>query len=81
MTRRILLVAHPRRVEAQYLAGEVAAAAMRAGLNAKGLGGSPIRGAAGNAEYLLWLTPRPDEGLTAAHVTELAATLSTEVPS
>ena len=32
MTRRILLVAHPRRVEAQYLAGEVAARLHVAGL-------------------------------------------------
>jgi len=60
---------------------EVVAAATRVGLNARGLHGSPIRGAAGNAEYLLWLTPRPDEGLTAAQVTELVTTLSTEVPT
>jgi 23S rRNA (cytidine1920-2'-O)/16S rRNA (cytidine1409-2'-O)-methyltransferase len=57
---------------------EVVAAATQAGLNAKALRGSPIRGATGNAEYLLWLTPRPDQGLTTAQVTELAATLSTE---
>jgi 23S rRNA (cytidine1920-2'-O)/16S rRNA (cytidine1409-2'-O)-methyltransferase len=56
----------------------VVAAATAAGLNAKALCGSPIRGATGNAEYLLWLTPRPDEGLTTAQVTELATTLSTE---
>ena len=60
---------------------EVVAAATTAGLNAKALRGSPIRGATGNAEYLLWLTPRPNEGLSAAEVTELAATLSTEVPT
>ena len=60
---------------------EVVAAATTAGLNAKALRGSPIRGATGNAEYLLWLTPRPDEGLTTAQVTELAATLSTEAPT
>ncbi len=59
---------------------EVVAAATTAGLCARALRGSPIRGATGNAEYLLWLTPRPDEGLTAAQVTELAATLSTEAP-
>jgi NAD+ kinase len=50
MTRRILLVAHPRRVEAQYLAGEVAARLHVAGLQvvlladaaeAMILGGSP----------------------------------------
>jgi len=59
---------------------EVVAAARTAGLNAKALRGSSIRGATGNAEYLLWLTPRPDQGLTAGQVTELAATLSTEAP-
>jgi 23S rRNA (cytidine1920-2'-O)/16S rRNA (cytidine1409-2'-O)-methyltransferase len=57
---------------------EVVAAAQRAGLTAKDLCASPIRGTTGNAEYLLWLTPRPDQGLTSAQVTELAATLSTE---
>jgi NAD+ kinase len=50
MTRRILLVAHPKRVEAQYLAGEVAARLHVAGLQvalladaaeAMILGGSP----------------------------------------
>lgn len=58
----------------------VVAAATSADLIAKALRGSPIRGATGNAEYLLWLTPRPDEGLTAGQVTELAAKLSTEAP-
>jgi 23S rRNA (cytidine1920-2'-O)/16S rRNA (cytidine1409-2'-O)-methyltransferase len=57
---------------------EVVAAATTAGLKAKALCRSPIRGATGNAEYLLWLTPRPEVGLTTAQVTELAATLSTE---
>jgi 23S rRNA (cytidine1920-2'-O)/16S rRNA (cytidine1409-2'-O)-methyltransferase len=57
---------------------EVVSAAAGVGLHARGLRGSPIRGATGNAEYLLWLTPRPDEGLTTAQVTELATTLSTE---
>jgi 23S rRNA (cytidine1920-2'-O)/16S rRNA (cytidine1409-2'-O)-methyltransferase len=57
---------------------EVVAAAKTAGLTTKDLCASPIRGAAGNAEYLVWLTPRPDQGLTSAQVTELAATLSTE---
>jgi 23S rRNA (cytidine1920-2'-O)/16S rRNA (cytidine1409-2'-O)-methyltransferase len=57
---------------------EVVAAATAAGLNAKALCHSPIRGTTGNAEYLLWLTPRPEQGLTAGQVTELAATLSTE---
>jgi len=41
---------------------QVVAAATVAGLGAKALRGSPIRGATGNAEYLLWLTPRPGEG-------------------
>ena len=60
---------------------EVVTAASSVGLNAKALCGSPIRGATGNAEYLLWLTPRPDEGMTTAQVTRLAATLSTEAPT
>jgi 23S rRNA (cytidine1920-2'-O)/16S rRNA (cytidine1409-2'-O)-methyltransferase len=58
----------------------VVSAATTVGLNAKALLASPIRGATGNAEYLLWLTRRPDEGLTTAQVTELAATLSREAP-
>jgi len=57
---------------------EVVAAATKADLFALGLCASPIRGTTGNAEYLLWLTPRPDQGLTTAQVTALAATLSTE---
>jgi 23S rRNA (cytidine1920-2'-O)/16S rRNA (cytidine1409-2'-O)-methyltransferase len=57
---------------------EVVAAAATARLSARSLCASPIRGATGNAEYLLWLTPRPDQGLTTAQVTGLAATLSTE---
>jgi 23S rRNA (cytidine1920-2'-O)/16S rRNA (cytidine1409-2'-O)-methyltransferase len=57
---------------------EVVAAATQTGLNAQGLCASPIRGATGNAEYLLWLTPRPDQGLTTVQVAALAATLSTE---
>ena len=60
---------------------EVVAAATAAGLQAKALCASPIRGTTGNAEYLLWLTPRPEQGLTTAQVTELAATLSTEAPT
>jgi 23S rRNA (cytidine1920-2'-O)/16S rRNA (cytidine1409-2'-O)-methyltransferase len=59
---------------------QVVSAATAAGLTVKALCGSPIRGTTGNAEYLLWLTPRPDQGLTSAQVTELAATLSTEAP-
>jgi 23S rRNA (cytidine1920-2'-O)/16S rRNA (cytidine1409-2'-O)-methyltransferase len=57
---------------------DVVAVANTAGLSAQALCGSPIRGATGNAEYLLWLTPRPGQGLTTAQVTELAVTLSTE---
>jgi 23S rRNA (cytidine1920-2'-O)/16S rRNA (cytidine1409-2'-O)-methyltransferase len=57
---------------------EVVAAASAAGLTPRALRASPIRGGSGNAEYLLWLTPRPDQGLTARQVTNLAATLSTE---
>lgn len=60
---------------------DVVAAAEAAGLTARGLRGSPIRGATGNAEYLVWLTPRPDQGLTSEQVTALAATLSTEAPA
>jgi len=57
---------------------DVVAASEALGLTVKAVLGSPIRGATGNAEYLLWLTPRPDEGLTAAQVTSLASTLSTQ---
>jgi 23S rRNA (cytidine1920-2'-O)/16S rRNA (cytidine1409-2'-O)-methyltransferase len=56
----------------------VVGAARAVGLNAKALRSSPIRGATGNAEYLLWLTPRPGQVLTAEELTDLAATLSTE---
>jgi 23S rRNA (cytidine1920-2'-O)/16S rRNA (cytidine1409-2'-O)-methyltransferase len=59
---------------------DVAAAARNVGLNVLGLCASPIRGATGNAEYLLWLSPRPHEGLSAAQVTQLAAILSMEAP-
>jgi 23S rRNA (cytidine1920-2'-O)/16S rRNA (cytidine1409-2'-O)-methyltransferase len=60
---------------------KVVAAAETAGLTAKALCASPIRGATGNAEYLLWLTPRPEPGLSTGQVAELAATLSTEAPA
>jgi 23S rRNA (cytidine1920-2'-O)/16S rRNA (cytidine1409-2'-O)-methyltransferase len=56
----------------------VVAGARAAGLSAQALCASPIRGTTGNAEYLLWLTPRPDQGLTTAQVSAMAATLSTE---
>ncbi|GAB3080645.1 TlyA family RNA methyltransferase [Pedococcus soli] len=42
---------------------EVTRAAIEAGLHPKGLAESPIRGGEGNAEYLLWLTPRAEESL------------------
>ena len=42
---------------------EVARVAIDAGLHPKGLAESPIRGGEGNAEYLLWLTPRAEESL------------------
>ncbi|GAA4731919.1 TlyA family RNA methyltransferase [Pedococcus ginsenosidimutans] len=42
---------------------EVARCAIATGLHPKGLAESPIRGGEGNAEYLLWLTPRADEGM------------------
>lgn len=65
-------------VERARVIEEVVAAAVAAGLCAKALCASPIRGTTGNAEYLLWLTPRPEQGLTTAQVSELAITLSTE---
>jgi 23S rRNA (cytidine1920-2'-O)/16S rRNA (cytidine1409-2'-O)-methyltransferase len=60
---------------------EVVASATAAGLSTQGLRASPIRGANGNAEYLLWVTRRPVVGLTTAQVTELAVTLSTKAPT
>lgn len=57
---------------------DVVEAARRAGLQPLGIGPSPIRGTAGNAEYLLWLTPRDGGGLDAVEVKTLAARLSTE---
>ena len=42
---------------------EVARSAVAAGLYAKGLVRSPIEGGEGNAEYLLWLTPRAAESM------------------
>jgi 23S rRNA (cytidine1920-2'-O)/16S rRNA (cytidine1409-2'-O)-methyltransferase len=42
---------------------EVARAAATAGLHARALRASPIEGGEGNAEYLLWLTPRAAEGM------------------
>jgi len=59
---------------------EVVAAARKVGLNPRALCASPIRGTTGNAEYLLWLSPRPEEGLSTAQVIELAAILSMEAP-
>ncbi|HEY7717169.1 MAG TPA: TlyA family RNA methyltransferase [Pedococcus sp.] len=42
---------------------EVARAAETAGLHPKALAPSPIEGGEGNAEYLLWLTPRAPESM------------------
>lgn len=42
---------------------EVARAAIDAGLHPRGLERSPIEGGEGNAEYLLWLTPRDAESM------------------
>lgn len=42
---------------------EVARAAIEAGLHPKGLAASPVVGTEGNAEYLLWLTPRAPESM------------------
>jgi 23S rRNA (cytidine1920-2'-O)/16S rRNA (cytidine1409-2'-O)-methyltransferase len=42
---------------------EVARAATAAGLHPRALAASPIQGGEGNAEYLLWLTPRADESM------------------
>ena len=42
---------------------EVARAAIEAGLHPRALVPSPIEGAEGNAEYLLWLTPRAAESM------------------
>lgn len=42
---------------------EVARAAIEAGLHPRAVAGSPIRGGEGNAEYLLWLTPRAGESM------------------
>lgn len=42
---------------------EVARAAVAAGLHPRALARSPIEGGEGNAEYLLWLTPRAAESM------------------
>ncbi|WP_235543666.1 TlyA family RNA methyltransferase [Phycicoccus sp. Soil803] len=42
---------------------EVARAAVAAGLHPQGLARSPIEGGEGNAEYLLWLTPRDAQSM------------------
>lgn len=49
--------------EHQRVLLEVLAAAAEAGLHPRGLEPSPIRGATGNREYLLWVTTRPGEPL------------------
>lgn len=42
---------------------EVAGASLAAGLHPRALAASPIHGGEGNAEYLLWLTPRAGESM------------------
>ncbi|HEV7147294.1 MAG TPA: SAM-dependent methyltransferase, partial [Pedococcus sp.] len=42
---------------------EVARVALDAGLHPRALAASPIDGSEGNAEYLLWLTPRAEESM------------------
>lgn len=42
---------------------EVARSAVEAGLHPRALAASPIEGGEGNAEYLLWLTPRAAESM------------------
>jgi 23S rRNA (cytidine1920-2'-O)/16S rRNA (cytidine1409-2'-O)-methyltransferase len=42
---------------------EVARAGVAAGLHPRALAKSPIEGSEGNAEYLLWLTPRDAESM------------------
>ncbi len=57
---------------------EVATVAASSGLHARDLRPSPIRGTTGNAEYLLWLTPRTGEGMAPDRLAALAAELSAE---
>jgi 23S rRNA (cytidine1920-2'-O)/16S rRNA (cytidine1409-2'-O)-methyltransferase len=57
---------------------EVASVAEASGLHALAIRASPIRGTTGNAEYLLWLTPRAGEGLTPDQIAALAAELTAE---
>ncbi|HEY3534017.1 MAG TPA: TlyA family RNA methyltransferase [Pedococcus sp.] len=49
--------------ERAWAVTEVARAALDAGLHPRALVASPIEGAEGNAEYLLWLTPRAAESM------------------
>jgi 23S rRNA (cytidine1920-2'-O)/16S rRNA (cytidine1409-2'-O)-methyltransferase len=51
------------RAEQARVLSEVLEAARSAGLRARGLEPSPIRGATGNREYLLWVTRGPGEPL------------------
>ena len=50
-------------VEQSRVLREVTGAGSRLGLQVLGLTDSPLRGADGNREYLLWMSPRPGEGL------------------
>ena len=51
-------------------------AAGRVGLNLAGVAASPLRGAAGNAEYLVWCTRRPGGGLADEDVTAVVASVT-----
>ena len=56
-------------------------AAVSAGLNPLALLPSPVRGTAGNVEYLLWLSPRSSGAMSPHEVAEAADRLSREGPS
>ena len=50
-------------VEQSRVLREVTGVGTSLGLHVLGLTGSPLRGGDGNREYLLWMSPRPGEGL------------------
>ncbi len=58
-------------VEHSRVLHDVTGEAARLGLGVLGLVPSPIRGSDGNSEYLLWMTPRPGEGLDQGAVAAL----------
>jgi 23S rRNA (cytidine1920-2'-O)/16S rRNA (cytidine1409-2'-O)-methyltransferase len=59
---------------------EVARAAIDAGLHPRGLIPSPIEGNEGNAEYLLWLTPRAAESMGWQALVRTADGVTTPTP-